>query len=447
MGPPAATHSHPAHQAGIHMPTKPQQILLPAPGASQLPADTSRQPDAAAEQLRGQGPSSHDQTGIHILSATHTHTADHACGNTTTPSEQVSPGHHDIADQLPSNRSRQPGTACPTPMDCPLPAFQGVPEQLRVHSPSRTQPWMASVASVGPALHASGGAAPQAAEGGGSLSHTEAESSALDPGPDWQQPGTPSAGPHVWPAMDHGEARKHGLCTRSRDSKQAGAHTPTGPFLSRINTAEDGRRSEQQASICPGSQAGLIPVDGRSAPDGARARGRLQNGPGSAHLGCAHATSWADPEPAEQHSQPAGAGDGLQLHHAQDPQSCQRCVDIACGARHSAAVTRDGRLFLWGSSLHGQVRPPPPFLPSTAFTLFLFPFSAAEMQPHAPDSKVSWGSGPRRAIPAAADISSFLSWAPRSSDAGLTGSAALPKQTLHPTGGIHQTPVLAEGTL
>ncbi len=32
-----------------------------------------------------------------------------------------------------------------------------------------------------------------------------------------------------------------------------------------------------------------------------------------------------------------------------------RCIDIACGARHTAVITQDGRLFTWGSSLHGQV--------------------------------------------------------------------------------------------
>ncbi|KAK9839959.1 hypothetical protein WJX74_001121 [Apatococcus lobatus] len=49
-----------------------------------------------------------------------------------------------------------------------------------------------------------------------------------------------------------------------------------------------------------------------------------------------------------------------ELGHLSPPQQQQKmpahlaCADIACGARHSAATTRDGRLFLWGSSLHGQ---------------------------------------------------------------------------------------------
>ena len=41
----------------------------------------------------------------------------------------------------------------------------------------------------------------------------------------------------------------------------------------------------------------------------------------------------------------------------QQQQAQAACMDIACGARHSAVVSRGGRLFLWGSSLHGQVRP------------------------------------------------------------------------------------------
>ena len=70
-----------------------------------------------------------------------------------------------------------------------------------------------------------------------------------------------------------------------------------------------------------------------------------------------NASSGLCTEPTEGRS--SSLAGGVQIKESdssgqQQGRSC--CTDIACGARHSACVTQDGRLFAWGSSLHGQVQ-------------------------------------------------------------------------------------------
>ena len=101
-------------------------------------------------------------------------------------------------------------------------------------------------------------------------------------------------------------------------------------------------------------------------PASSNAQPEAQACAGSA--GCEEGQPWTGMHAAQMRddssslSHPAGPMHKLTDDVEQQQQAQAACMDIACGARHSAVVSRDGRLFLWGSSLHGQVGPSGAFL-------------------------------------------------------------------------------------